>query len=349
MHRTHVRAVITALVLAAWVIPAGTAPAGDPEPCAFDPASGVLSLVVAPGDGSDPSILSVDGRGVINVGDMPCAPRDQVERIVVSGSRTTDGPLQTLRVLVGINRFVNARGEIPIDVDLGTGSPDRIEIVGGSSPVEIEARANGANLNAGEHHPDLDIRWVNMQDEHRYGDDCDCAVEDLVRIEGGVGEDRLASDGWDVDGGEGRDHITLADRDLTYRPTAVGGLGNDVLRSVTGGTTIFGEEGDDRILGSDNSADGSGWEYTKGGPGSDVIDGGPGPDRIDGAGGAFASGVIDGADLLDGGGGRDHLSGHAGDDRLDGGSGPDRYQGGLGIDRCERDRIDTSRGGCELP
>lgn len=121
-----------------------------------------------------------------------------------------------------------------------------------------------------------------------------------VRLEGGVGSDKLNPD--------------------TGPTVANGGAGSDTIdrRCGPGAATLTGGTGNDGIRAcSPNSGD------SAGGP-VKVIDGGPGVDNLEGSAGR---------DRISGGNEFDSISGHAGSDRLDGGAGPDQLIGGEGDDR----------------
>lgn len=98
--------------------------------------------------------------------------------------------------------------------------------------------------------------------------------------------------------------------------------GSDPLFLMAGreGGALFGQGGDDRILG---------------GPGQDMLEGRAGHDRLYGLGGhdSLAGGV--GNDTLSGDDGDDTLSGGDGDDRLFAGSDADSLSGGAGDDRLQ--------------
>jgi hypothetical protein len=115
----------------------------------------------------------------------------------------------------------------------------------------------------------------------------------------------------------------------------LGGEGNDVLRSASGGSWLDGGRGDDALYG---------------GTGNDEFSGGPGNDRL--SGGA-------GADALAGDAGRDRLAGGSGDDHLASNEAavgvgaesaptmPDELACGRGADDAASDAADTLRPSCE--
>ena len=112
-----------------------------------------------------------------------------------------------------------------------------------------------------------------------------------------------------------------------------GEAGNDQLLGVTENDTLDGGDGDDSIDGSDGN------DSLNGGTGFDTIYGGSGDDRINGGnnadslhGGAGNDSLYGGksADSLDGGDGDDVLFGQVGNDSLFGGNGSDTLDYGAG-------------------
>ena len=177
----------------------------------------------------------------------------------------------------------------------------------------------------------------------------------MVSLHAGLedGDDSLSStmEGI-INGGPGNDHlVSLATEDTTF---------------YYGGAWMFGEEGDDRVVG------GGGDDDVEGGPGADVLIGGGGRDRmpwwdagtvanpLEPAGGVYVTldglpgdgrrGGLEGdnihpdiewvagteyADVIIGGPGSQHILGGGGDDRLAGGPGEDTVHGDAGNDRIE--------------
>lgn len=99
--------------------------------------------------------------------------------------------------------------------------------------------------------------------------------------------------------------------------------------TLTGINDIYGDAGDDIIIGGNNS------DLIYGGKGNDYIYGGDGRNAIYGeAGNDIIIGGFDN-DRLFGGAGNDYLYGFADDDTIDGGAGNDHIYGGGGNDRIE--------------
>ncbi len=111
---------------------------------------------------------------------------------------------------------------------------------------------------------------------------------------------------------------------------AYGFAGNDTITASVANDTVFGGDGDDRIIGSSTSTEtgtSNSVDYYVGGAGADFIIGGDGNDHIYGNVFAGGAGTGDLADTIDGGAGNDFIRGGAGNDSLVGGSGNDRIQG----------------------
>ncbi|MBD0270691.1 MAG: hypothetical protein ICV73_02065 [Acetobacteraceae bacterium] len=128
------------------------------------------------------------------------------------------------------------------------------------------------------------------------------------------------------------------------------------------GSGLYGDGGDDRLIGSrgDDTLDGGGGnDELHGAEGDDLLMGGEGDDSLSGDAGADALHGGDGQDAMEGGTGADILLGGAGDDALYGDSGPetergsdlaaDRLNGGAGDDRLWiGDGSDSATGGAGM-
>lgn len=186
-------------------------------------------------------------------------------------------------------------------------------------------------------------------------------------INGGEGDDVLRnSAGVDaIDGGLGTDELSfvLATAGVTASPDASSNDGFGSIETYTGieavrgsphddrliadartgsfrerspGAIIYGESGDDTILGTP--------EDNRYGLGDDQLDGGPGNDTIDGVAGTDTIAGGDGRDTItmSGFGGRATIDGGEGDDRIDGSRGPDTIAGGPGDDSIRANYGDDS-------
>ena len=120
------------------------------------------------------------------------------------------------------------------------------------------------------------------------------------------------------------------------------GPGDDVLTNPNGWFTLYGGDGDDRLVGTGGANGGDrqygqgGRDRLEGGGGDDALFGGSGADRIEGGWGDDLIEGGSGADRIDGdgpevpagaGGTRDVIRGGAGGDRIDAGEGNDRAWG----------------------
>lgn len=159
--------------------------------------------------------------------------------------------------------------------------------------------------------------------------DCDDGAESEVT---GIPEDWFI-DGYEIWVDEGDDRITGSDHTLEYLygeggdDRIMGFDGVDYLSGGGGADTIWGGDGNDDILGGDGA------DYLYGDDGVDTIEGGAQGDYIEGnADGDFLYGD-DGADYIYGGTGNDEIYGYDGKDWLYGEDGDDIMHGGLLKDR----------------
>ncbi|GAA2993551.1 calcium-binding protein [Streptomyces fulvorobeus] len=140
--------------------------------------------------------------------------------------------------------------------------------------------------------------------------------------------------------------IFLGDRDdtiVTSDPavdTVRGGPGDDTLHAHTA-HTVWGEAGDDMVMGRAVLDGGDGMDHLMGDDSDQRLRGGQGDDMIEAYGGAdIVSGGRgdddamggDGRDIVLGGSGDDTLHGEGGDDLVSGGPGKDAVEGGPGRD-----------------
>lgn len=134
-----------------------------------------------------------------------------------------------------------------------------------------------------------------------------------------IGTARLTS--VDVYLGPGSDWLDASA--LTIPVRAVGGAGDDVLRTGKKNDTVFGGEADGTGTGRDVIETLGGSDTVTAGSGGSYIDAGAGNDLV---------AVLGGANWVEGGAGNDILLGGAGTDVLFGGAGKDLLAGGAGAD-----------------
>ena len=187
------------------------------------------------------------------------------------------------------------------DIVFGDAGNDRIE--GGDGDDTLSGNLGDDEIHGGRGADEIE---GNDGDDRLFGE----AGNDLLR--GGTGRDV-------VDGGRGVDEL-------------YGGVGDDLVYASTGvGDVLHGDEGNDRLIGSDEGGEDP--DFTDGIRFGDVIYGGPGDDSISGLGGADVIDGQAGRDTIDGGTHADSLSGGDGDDAISAGpSSGDRLFGNAGND-----------------
>ena len=128
----------------------------------------------------------------------------------------------------------------------------------------------------------------------------------------------------DVYLGPGTDRLDAAT--LTIPVRAVGGAGDDVIRTGKKNDTVLGGEAD---------GTGTGRDVIETGGGNDTVTGGSGGGFIDAGGGNDLVTVLGGSNWVEGGAGNDVLLGGTGADALFGAAGKDLIAGGAGADLLE--------------
>jgi VCBS repeat-containing protein len=118
--------------------------------------------------------------------------------------------------------------------------------------------------------------------------------------------------------------VTLSGQDRFFRSDSE--PGKDLLVGGDGRDVLYGEMGDDQLLGED------GEDCLIGGSGNDELYGGNQNDFLDGDDGGSIEEAAGGNDKLYGGSGNDDLGGRGGDDFLDGGQDDDSLWGHVGND-----------------
>jgi Ca2+-binding RTX toxin-like protein len=294
----------------------GGASAQTPATCSFDPATGVLTVLV---NGLQAQVTRQSGT--IRLPNMGCSSADDTDLIVVRGGDLDDAVAFTGNFFPGRTPESDGNSEIEFDIDLGPESEGLVRIVGGGNENAFDVAIftpDGVDLHGDG---DQDVRVAGPYRIFMVGQGGD----EPDHFDGSLYPGRLLLRGDGVlIGGQAADVLERG----THQE---GGAGNDRL---TGAGTLLGGDGDDLIVGSGQ------------------LEGGAGNDQLTGSGVLLGQGGNDtlrggnGADQLDGGGGNDTLDGGAGDDVLIGGAGndtlvaagdvitdgADQYSGGAGND-----------------
>jgi Ca2+-binding RTX toxin-like protein len=317
---------------------------------AMCPASGVVTIEVALGDGDDGTV------------EMPATPA------VIQGGPGND----TLNGGAGADRLQGQGGD---DVLAGGAGDD--ELVG----EDLLTATTGRNaLDGGPGNDRLTGGAGIDTAQGATGNDVLSGLAGADVLDGGQDADSLSGgDGNDVlRGGDGNDQLGDVSLSVLGTPpergddALAGGPGDDLLTPGAGpepgfsdNDTLNGSGGVDRVsyeqrmlrvavsldnLSNDGGAGegdnvagdierltgGRAGDVLVGSPAGDEIDGSGGPDTVQGAGGpdTLDGGAADAeSDNVDGGDGDDHVSGNAGDDLVDGGTGRDTVDGGGGTDQ----------------
>ncbi len=343
--------------------------------CSYDAVAGELEVLA--GNPKEMSVTVGREGDEITVDDtLSGKPRP----VSCAGGRAT---VQNTDLIVVDATFAELEQDVAIDLSGGPLAPGRTAEADGSSEIELDVTINqrgrkqnaslliygsdsdeavtfgqvagdtGANLNADESSPDIDL-VLHQRLESRPtsqvllgavlggGSDradasgvvpFDGAIElgyGDVWFQGGGGDDTLVGglEGDSLQGGEGDDALDGGPGD----DWLTGGQGADTIDAGDGKNVITGGSDDDQLTGGpekDRIFAGKGADQVAAEGGDDRIAGGKGPDDLDGG---------DGNDRLHGDGGSDELRGGNGDDRLGGEAGPDRLFGEAGDDVLQGDR-----------
>jgi Ca2+-binding RTX toxin-like protein len=240
--------------------------------------------------------------------------------------------------------------EVALSVELGhdrlDGGPGNDNLVGGPGEAMFDTVDSLAILLAGL----IDRRLASP------------ALNGADRLTGGPGEDlvtyvnrdapvQVTFDGLANDGSAGEGDLVDADVELVW-----GGARADVLHAAATGSSLFGDLGDDVLVGGPgpdllNGGFDDGADTISGLSGDDRLLGGPGPDGLDGGPGSDAVIAGGGDDRAAGGPDADGLEGGAGSDELDGGAGADCLQGyvfvSVGQDGCRTGPAVTPAAGAD--
>jgi Ca2+-binding RTX toxin-like protein len=118
---------------------------------------------------------------------------------------------------------------------------------------------------------------------------------------------------------------TIGTDTLTGFTSAIGGHQGDVMSAASIGSSLWGMDGDDQLIGAAGNDDlygGGGGDWLSGGKGSDRLDGGDGGDRIFGDEFYLPTGE-DQANWISGGNGNDYIVSSANGDWINAGAGDD--------------------------
>lgn len=265
--------------------------------CSFDAATATVQVTLA---GGAPATIARDGNAIA-VDGAPCggATVNNTDTIAVTGSGA--GLEDDLTLDLSGGSFAPGKTdegdddpEIELAMDLPGGGV--LRIAGGPGADVLALGTAGANLNADEAVPDVDVTLAGPAAWELAGRQ----GPDVLRITGGAGTGAPAT-GVTVDGGTGADLVVAGGggSDLD------GGGGNDTL-SYAAASAVRADlsKGTARPAGAAHDVL-AGFENLIGSPGADLLVGDGAPNRVEG------------------GGGRDVLDGRRGDDVLKGGKGRD--------------------------
>lgn len=250
----------------------------------------------------------------LDVIDVAFASESQIERMIMGGddtivSASTVGDFYS--TITGNDRIQLGTGDDTVFAGAGT---DTFVIDAAFATARIDNNGSG-------------LLGQTLQVKSGFGTDTLYDVEILQFTNGRYG----------VQLGDGN---TLNGANDTINGDSIGNVTRDI---------IFGEAGDDRILGkSDNDRlfGNEGRDTIFGGNGVDLLVGGAGADTLNGQNGRDELLGGSGGDVLNGGTGNDLMLGQAKRDHLDGGAGHDTMLGGAGADvLVGRKGNDTLTGG----
>lgn len=360
------RALAAAAVLAAagTVLPAS--PAAAAPSCAFDLATGTMTVTLP--DAGDVVPIFTQSNGDLSFDFRLCsdgatpATVTNTDRIVATGGDgrqeltidVADGPLGP-----GATDEEGGSDEIEVQVDLGAAADDRVIVYGRYDAEHFTASPAGLTLNAGEVDGvdvDVTLDGVDILDVFASrGDDVIDATgyAQAVNIYGQAGYDVIY-------GGLGGPTVGLSKLDGgTEDDTIHGGPGADDINGFYGTDVCNGNGGDDMF---ETGANADGRDALRGGDGIDIvtylprtngvtvtldgrandgeanerdnvggdvehITGSKGNDHLVGNGKPNEIRGLDGNDTMNGGKGADRLEGDEGDDDLTGGAGVDELYG----------------------
>ncbi len=295
-----------ALVLGASVIAATlgipSAPATAQAACAFDPATGVLTVTMA---SNMPATILRSGEGIALDG-QPCgtapdtATVTTTDTIVVTGAGGGDAEVLTIDLSGGAlapGRTAEASAtDSEIEVQVTLAETATLRVAGGTTDDAFTVGTSGINLNAAETAEDVDVTVSGTP---------------ALELLGGDGADRLSAAG------------SAATGDPVSDVLLDGGAGDDTFVGRAGGSTFACGEGGDTL--DYSAADGVNANLANGvvAPSGTLVDFVDGCENVIGTTSDDVLVGDGGANSLLGGEGDDLLEGRQGDDELDGGPGTD--------------------------
>jgi Ca2+-binding RTX toxin-like protein len=260
--------------------------------------------------------LKNDAPTEVPEGFSPVVGTGDVDLLLGSGSSAIFGLSGADRIMdTGKSASLIFGGDGADSIDSGSGD-DTIE--GGNGDDLIIAKHGEQEIFGGNGDDIISHDGVSF---YVWGDAENFGQADLVRINGGTGDDSIS--------------VSLGVEGLLF-----GGAGNDVISVHSGESfgNLFGGDGNDQLRASetaslqsrvekfdDDVADRFNREEMFGGNGHDRIAGGAGADSLFGGDGNDGINGGTGDDIIDGGDGNDRLVGHNGRDTLTGGDGDDMF------------------------
>lgn len=208
---------------------------------------------------------------------QPCGTANVFTTTKIEIEDTTSDGGTVIILDVSQGDFSDGTNDIPITVDLGTGSVDAFGLIGSSAADHWTFGSSQSGLSRGnlQNNGSAEIKFLSHPDfgfgTSRGGNDRACSLGGSSR-----GIPRKSLVGWVWIGGGGTDTLCGG----IFSDRLVGKAGNDNLRGGAGGDVLKGGGDADRLKGA------AGGDLLRGNQGSDVLRGGGGRDRCGGGPGA---------------------------------------------------------------
>lgn len=263
-----------------FALPGPQATAGGTSTCTFTGGEVVVDLQQDQAVG----ILSRDNLGVIQYNDgntpaaQPCGLANVATTNLITIEDTSNNGNTGIILDVREGHLANGGNEIPIKVDLGSGTIDSFGVIGGAGKDVWTFGTEKGNL---QKDTEAEIEFERLPD---FGFGTAQGGRDNLCASGGRGTGGTSVIGWVFVGGDNDDRLCgslVTDR-------LVGSGGDDIVRGKGGSDRIKGKGGDDRLRGN-SSAD-----TLFGGQGTDDLNGGPGTDTCNGGAGSDSRGRCEG-------------------------------------------------------